>query len=253
MSSMAILGLIVLSMLIVLILNSSSLVSPVLPIQGGTQSGAPGPDGTLVVQLLSNQNERDRLSNPTDKLSAIGDKAMIVSQATNSSNPFSQVLVTDAGGAVSQSMSPGPYVVSLMDEALDINIPVQISPGNTTKLMVTIYGAAYPLIYSEESGVRPAAGSPQSNMYVELRSPTPVANVSEPVILKVYGTAPGAGYLVNATVVSRQQPTQGTQWLELGAAVMVDPVNATSIILTTWTYSSFIEVRPTGSVAPANV
>jgi hypothetical protein len=178
----------------------------------------------------------------------VRDKSMLVNQATNSSNPFSQVLVTDSRGGVSQPLAPGPYVVNLKDEALDISIPVRIFSGNETTLVVDIYGTAYPLAYSEESGARPSAGGgPQSDMHVELRTSIQAANVTEPVILEVHGTAPGTGYLVNATVLSLQSPTQGAQWLELGAEGTVDPVNATAIVLTTWTFSAFVTVTPTGS------
>jgi hypothetical protein len=247
-SSLAILGLIVFSGIIVLVINASYLAGPALPFQA---SPNPGPTGTLTVELHSNQNESDRLSSPAAyPLFPVGDKAINVTQTTNASSSVgqialvSQTLVTDLNGIASQQLSPGRYVVSLRDQTLDIIIPVQVSAGNQTNLSVTIHGAAYPLVYSE-SGI-PATAGAQTNMFVELSSSTPVANVSEPVILKVNGTVPGAGYFVDATVVSHQPPTQGTQWLELGAAETVDPVNATSIVLTTWTYSSSVAVRPGG-------
>jgi hypothetical protein len=244
-SSMAILGLIVVSTLIVLVLNSSILANPMLPVQSGTPNASPRP-GTLTVRLLSNQNQSNRFtsSSPIPKQFPVRDKSMLVYNATNSSNPFSQVLVTDSHGRVSQQLSPGPYVVNLKDETLDINITVMISAGNETSLVVTIYGTAHPLAFSEESGVSPTAGSARSNMYVELGASAPVANVTEPVVLEVHGTAPGSGYLVNATVISSQPPAQGTQWLELGAAETIDLVNATSIVLTTWTYSGYSTVHP---------
>jgi hypothetical protein len=251
-SALAILGLIVFSGIIVLVINASYLAGPALPFQS---SPNPGPTGTLNVQLHSNQNESDRFSNPAAyPLFPVGDKAMNVTQTTNSTSSSgqfalsSQTLVTDPNGIASQQLSPGRYVVSLKDQTLEIIIPVQISAGNNTDLSVTIHGAAYPLVYSE-SGV-PATTGTQTNMFVELSSSTPVANVSEPVILKVNGTVPGTGYLVDATVVSHQPPTQGTQWLELGAAETVDPVNATSIVLTTWTYSSSVTVQQGGPGIP---
>jgi hypothetical protein len=243
-SSMAILGFIAFSTLIVLILNSASLANPALPFQSGSPNGNAGPTGDLVLQLLSNQDERDRLSNPSTQLFAIGEKAMLVSQGTNSSSAFGQVMVTNTAGLARQELPPGRYVVNLRDESLNINIPVQVSAGNETTLKVVVLGAAYQLVYSEESGVHPVAGTAQSNVYVQLKSSTSVANVSQTVILKVRGAGQGAGYLVNATVVSRQPPTGGFQWLELGAVGAVNPVNATSMVLTTWTYSSSITVRP---------
>lgn len=253
MVSMAVLGLIVVSTLIVLVLNSSILVNPTLPLQGGNRNG-PSPTGMLTVRLLSNQDQSDRFVNPgaSTRMFPIGDKSIVVSQSTNSSNPFSQVLVTDSRGNVSQALAPGLYLVSFRDEALGLNIPVEVFAGNETALSVNIYGRAHPLAYSEESGIRPSAGSAQSDMYVELLASVPVANVSEPVVLEVHGAAPGSGYLVNATVISSQPPTQGSEWLELGVAGAVNPVNATSIILTTWTSSAFVTVRPIGPLAVAN-
>jgi hypothetical protein len=243
-SFIAIFGLIALSILIVLILDSSSLASPTLPFNGNTPNKNPGPTGILVVQLASNQNQSNSFPNPLNMALPVEHKEMTVSEVTNSSSQYSVVLRTDYRGYASQQLSPGPYVVNLQDESLNVNIPVKISVGNETDLVIKISGSAYPLVYSEESGVSPTAKGPQSNMYVELLAGTPVASVNERVILKVQGENSGTTYPVNATVLSSQPPIQGTQWLELGTATAVDPVNATSIVLTTWTYSSFIMVGP---------
>lgn len=249
-SSLSILGLILISILMVIVLNSSSLVNPTLPLQNGAPNGSPGPTGVLVVHLFTNQNESDRLSNPANSSFALGEKAMTVRDVANSSNPV--LLVTDTRGGVLQDMAPGRYVLRLQDQTLNIKIPVQISVGNQTKVVVHIYGAAYPLVYSEESGILPTVGSARSNMFVELRSSTSVANASEPVLIKVRGAESGNGYLVNATVIARQPPTQGTQWLLLGTVTPIDPVNATSIFLTTWTYSDFITTGPIPLVISAD-
>jgi hypothetical protein len=252
--SLSLLGLIIFSMLIVIVLDSSSLATPALPFRGGPPSGNPGPTGTLAVRLLSNQNQSEMFANPSPSPAPIGrpfpvaGRSMKVSQAANSSNPFSAVLVTDSRGYASLELAPGQYAVSLSDESLDVIIPVEVTAGNQTTLTVDIRGTAYPLIFSEESGVRPAAGGLKSDVYAEVRASTAVANVSEPVILEVHGTAPGSGYRVNATVISRHLGALGTEWLELGAAGSVDPVNATSIVLTTWTYSAFMTVQSTGSL-----
>ncbi len=243
-SALAILGLVLTSSLMVLILDSGSLANPTLPFENGNANANPGPTGTLVVQLLTNQNESDKLSNPANTLFHLGEKAMTVTPEDNSSNP--QVLITDVSGGVLEQLLPGHYVVRLVDETLSIKIPVQVFVGKETKLKVNIYGSAYPLAYSEESAVLPVVGKAQSNMFVQVRSSAPVANLSERVLLKVRGGAPGVGYLANATVLAQQPPAQGTQWLELGTGSTIDPLNATSIVLTTWTYSSFITVSPIG-------
>ena len=250
-SALAILGLILVSILMVLVLNSGSLVNPTLPFSNSSPNNNPGPTGALVVQLRSNQNESDRLSNPTGTLIPLGEKPMVVMSAGNSSTKYVQALITNTSGDVLQELAPGSYIVRIIDQTLVIKIPVQISIGNETKVVVDIRGKAYPLIYSEESGnVIPIAGKAQANMFVELQSSAPVANVSEAVLLKVRGSAPGVGYLANATVLEQQPPTQGNEWLELGASTTINPVNATAIVLTTWSYSDSVTVFAEG---PAGV
>jgi hypothetical protein len=249
-SSVAVLGLIGTSVLLVLFLNSSSLANPTLPFQNRSPKQVPGPTGTLVVQVHTNQNQTDLLSSPTNKSFALGEKGMTVTAADNSSSP--QLLITDTQGGALQELAPGRYVVRLADQTLSIKIPVQIFVGNETKVKVTISWTAYPIVYSEESGVLPAAGKVRSNMFVEIQSSAPVANVDDKVLLKVRGGAPGVGYLANATVLAQQPPTQGNEWLELGASATINPVNATSIVLTTSTYSSSITVRPIGTYVSAD-
>jgi hypothetical protein len=244
------LGLIGTSILLVLFLNSSSLANPTLPFQNSAPKQVPGPTGTLVVQVHTNQNQSDLLSSPTSQFFPWGEKGMTVTAADNSSAP--QLLITDTQGGALQELAPGHYFVRLADQTLSIKIPVQIFVGNETKVKLTISGTAYPIVYSEESGVIPAAGKLQSNMFVELRSSAPVANVNDQVLLKVRGGAPGVGYLANATVLAQQPPTQGNEWLELGASTTINPVNATSIVLTTWTYSSSITVQPIGTYVSAD-
>jgi hypothetical protein len=247
-SSLAILGLIVASLFIVLTIDSSSLANPVLQFPPGFPIGGRGPMGTLGVRLLSNQNQSERFANPSPPSRGwpfpVAHKVVIVTQAGHSSaGLFSEVLETDSGGFTSTLLSPGRYLVSLRDETLDISIPVEIQNANQTTVFVNMSAAAYPLVYSEESGVLSTAGGGQSNVYAELSTSAPVADVSEPVILEVHGTAPGSGYLVNATVLSRQPPTQGAEWLGLGAAGTIDPVNATSLVLTTWTYLAVTKMQ----------
>lgn len=245
-SGVAILGLVVFSMLIVLILNSATLVNPTIPIQGGTHDVTPGPTGMLTVTLASNQDQSNKFTSNSaiPRLYPIRDKTITVLQTGNSSGGFNQMLVTDAQGSVSEQLSPGTYSVNLKDEALDVNIPVRVTPGNETTLQVTVDGAQYPLIYSEESGVLPMAGGVQSDMHAWLFATLPIAKVGDGVILEVHAASQRSGYLLNATVISLQPPVSGAEWLELGVAGPVDPVNATFIVLTTWTYSGSVSVHP---------
>ena len=243
-SALAILGLIFTSVLMVLVLNASSLANPTLPFQNNSPNPVPGPTGTLVVQVHTNQNETDMLSNPTNRSFALGQKGVYVTVADNSSNP--QTMITDTKGGSLQELAPGRYVVRLSDQILSIRVPVQIFAGNETKVKLTINVTAYPVVYSEESGVVPTVGKVRSDMFVELQSSASVASVNDQVLLKVRGGAPGVGYLANATVLAQQPPTQGAEWLELGASTAINPVNATSISLTTWTYSSVVTIEPIG-------
>jgi len=239
-SVLSLLGLILVSIFMVLVLNSGALANPTLPFQNGNPSSGAGPTGTLVVQLSTNQNETDRLANPANHLLPLGEKAMTVTPADNSSSP--QVLITDTRGGVLQEMPAGRYILRLVDETLDIMIPVQVSVGNLTKLKVTILETAYPVAYSEESGILLTGGKPQSNMFVQLAANAPVAGLNDQVLLKVHLGGPGVGYLSNATVLAAQPPDGGSQWLQLGSEAAINPVSATSIVLTTWAYSSSVSV-----------
>jgi hypothetical protein len=182
-STLAVLGLILVSIIMVLVLNSGSLVNPALPFQNSAPNNNPGPTGTLVVQLRSNQNESERLSDPMSTTIPLGEKPMVVMSAGNSSTQYVQAMITDTKGNVLQELAPGDYVVRILDQTLVIRIPVTIGIGNETLVKVTILGKAYPLAYSEESGIVPIAGKAQSNMFVEISASAPVANVSEPVLL----------------------------------------------------------------------
>src|SRR4029077_20013216 len=95
-SALAILGLILTSILLVLFLNASSLANPTLPFQNNSPTPVPGPTGTLVVQVHTNQNETDILSNPTNRSFALGQKGLKVTLADNSSNPH--LMITDTKG-----------------------------------------------------------------------------------------------------------------------------------------------------------
>ena len=245
-SALAVLGLILISTFMVVLLNSTLLVETVPQRSNGNTNSSSGAEGGLLVQLFTNENESNVLGSPTSQVVPLGNKTMVVTQDINSSKAISNVLVTDFRGVVVTGEPPGPYLVKINDRTLNISIPIVITVGNVTNLEVTIYGAAFPLVYSEESGALTAEGV-QSSMYVEVQTFTPVANVSEPVILDVNGAAPGTGHQVNATVVAGQPPAQGTQWLELGTAGTVDTVDASSIVLTTWSYTSNIVILPIGS------
>lgn len=239
-SALAVLGLVAVSVLLVLIVNTASVVNPSLPVSGGNPSRSPTSGGILFVQVISNQNQTDKISDPLDRWYALGGLSVTVSQENGSGAVQEYVMTTDRDGQALQYIPGGSYVVQIQDETVDAQIPVQVSVGNETKLEVSFNGAEYPLLYSEDTGLVPTAGGPQSSMYVEVGSAATVAIANEPVVLRVAEGGRGAEYSVNATVVSQEPPSGGTQWLVLGTGVPVDPAGATSISLLTWTYSTFI-------------
>ena len=234
---MAIMALVLISLLMILVVDASSLASPTIPLGGSSSNGKPGLTGALVVCLFSNVNETNPLALPgTGPLLGISQKAMRVTQA-NVSAPTSIALFTTTRGGVEQNMAPGSYVISLQDESLSIRIPIQIQQENVTTVEVRVHGSAFSVQYSEQSGVLLTPGGVQSGVYVQLNSSTPVASTGEPVIVKVLGQTQSSGQTLNATVVSQEPPSQGTQWLQLGTAARLNPVDATSIYMTTWSDS----------------
>jgi hypothetical protein len=248
-STMAVLGLIIISVLMVLVLNSSSLVNPVSPPTGPPPNSPGGPTGTLVLYLVSNTNESNPISNPTDGQIPISGLAAIVSLVTNSSStPLTQpqLMTTAKDGIATRPFPPGSYLIRFPIEALNVQVPVHVSAGNQTVVNIAVFGTAYQLLYSEESNVVPTNVGVRMSMYAEVGASSSVANDSEQVILKMHeGTGVG-GYLLNATVVSQQPPAAGKEWLEMGASSALNPVNVTSIYLTTWRYISLVTVGPEG-------
>jgi hypothetical protein len=275
-SVLAILGLITFSVVMVLLLNASSLVNPILPAQNSNTDNSQGPTGTLMVQLYSNMNQSELTSSPGRGYFEfpIVSKTVTVIQATGSNNSgtsttttattgsssddanvhFSENFTTNSQGFFLQThMAPGSYVVNIGDESLDLNLPVEVVAGNQTTLTVYFSGQKYPLAYSEESQARPTASGPQSDIFVALDSAVPVASVNESVRLEVIDPSlASGGYQVNATVLAaRESSSQATQWLDLGATGAIDPLQATSIAMTTWTYTSQVTVQSGNSFGGA--
>jgi len=244
-SAAAVLGLIVVSTIMAILFNTSLSIVEIphqVTVSGGQGTSA---TGVLLVQLVTNENETGAFSEPTNYLSPIASKSFNVTLEGNTSTPFSQVLVTDAARGVAFSvLPPGLYDIKVAERTVVTKIPVSVTAGNTTDVTVTFSEAAYPLAYSEEYGATLTPTGIQSNIFAELQSGTPVANVSEPVILDVHAGFPLKESLVNATVVGGKPPAEGTEWLELQTAGTVDTVNATSVFLTTWSYSSEALVTP---------
>lgn len=246
-SAVAILGLILVSSVMAFFLNTVSLLT-VFPKRGTSQGSIvyqnSGQYGELMVQLLSNGNGSNPYQSPLSLPYPVTNQTVVVQQNVNSSTPFSEGLVTVYPGTATTDLNPGSYFVKVNYQTLKVSIPVLITDGNATDLTVTFNETAYPLVYSEESGLALSVAGVRESMYVELDTTSPAARVSQPVILNVDYSA-DSGYRVNATVIAGKPPSQGTQWLELETGQgWGDTVDATSLVLTTWSYSSSTSFYP---------
>jgi len=193
-SSLAILGLIGTSIL--LVFSSTRLRSRTRRCRSRTNSPTPvpGPTGTLVVQVHTNQNEttgsRIRRTGPSP-----WGRRVYVTVADNSSNP--QIMITDTKGGSLQELASGRYVVRMSDQTLSIRSRSRYSPG-TRRSQADHQRDGLP-VSTARVGVFPAVGKVRSDMFVELQSSTSVASVNDLVLLQVREGAPGVGYLANAT------------------------------------------------------
>lgn len=239
---LAILGLVVLSVLVIDVFDTSYLFNPTGPKRASPPPAAPSsgprPNGTLIVMVTSNQNVTDPLAPPTDFVSDASGVPVLVFLPDSAAPAYEWD--TNAQGLTGciQCLAVGPYVLGIQYDGLNMTIPVGVIADNQTLVRVNITGSVYPLIYSRESGVLVTSTAAQYTMFAQVTSSGPVANVSQPVSLTVSEGAPkAAGYSVNATVISLGAPTAGTQWLQLGTPSPVDVQGATSITMTAWTSS----------------
>jgi hypothetical protein len=248
-SAAAVVALVVVASLSLALIDSHALSDP-LQRDLIRPAAAPLPKpGTLRVQMWSNQDFSRVVAEPLATpmpvprwpLTLTTINSSVISEA-----PIS--LSTGADGVALATLLPGDYVLRAPYNTLNIEIPVRIFGGNTTSVELNVTEGAYQLLYSEAADV-----GAQPSVYVELRSSTPVANVSEPITLQVRNTGPGNGYEVYATVVSEQLPAQGTQWLELEPRVPVDLSDAAAVLFATWAYATSIAVGPTSQSAPLGV
>jgi len=261
-SAAAILGLIVLSVLMINVFDTSDLVNPAAPRSANTAPGPPSTgrplNGTLVVLVTSNQNTTNMFAPPSNT-SAVAEGVPVVATYAAANLPFQAEYqwTTNARGLTGciACLPVGLYVLSIQYDGLNMTIPAYVFANNQTLVRVSITGKMYNLVYSQESGVLVTPISAEYTTFAQVRSSAPIANASQPVFLTVLQGASGvAGYPVNATVISEEAPTAGTQWLQLGTPSPVDPVNATSISLTAWTSSTATTVGPVtysvGSLRP---
>lgn len=235
-----IIALFVVASLSVVVIDSHSLSDPLQRDLVRPGSAPLPPTGTLVIEMVSNQNFSSTVSEPLRTPVPVPKwpiAVLTINSSIISVEPIS--LSTDPEGVAVGTLLPGDYVVEAPYNTLNIEVPVVILSGNTTTVRLDFSEHAYPLLYSEASD---AGGQP--SLYVELRSSASVANVSEPVTIGMQHAGP-AGNEVYVTVVSERLPAQGTQWLDLGSAAEVDLAGAGAVILSTWSYSSTVSVEST--------
>ena len=188
-SAAAVVALIVVASLSVAVIDSHAIADP-LQRDLVRPADAPLPKaGALSVRMLSNQNFTSVVSEPLGTPVPVPKWPMTVT--TINSSVISETplpLSTDADGVAVVSLLPGDYVLRAPYNTLSIAIPFRIFGGNTTSVQLNVTEGAYSLLYSEAADV---GGQP--SVYVELRSSTPVANVSEPVTLDVRNGGSGSG------------------------------------------------------------
>jgi hypothetical protein len=241
----AVIALIAVASLSVVIINSSDLTDPVQrEILRPVDSPLPKP-GTLSVHIFSNQDFSSVVSDPLNVSLPLSNWPVAV--ATINSSIISVMplpLATDANGTATVSLLPGSYLLLAPYNTLNIQIFVRIYTGNTTSVQLNIFESAYPLLYSEadDAGAQPI-------VYVEVRSPTPVADAGNPITLGVKGEGPGGGHQLEAVIISQSPPAQGTEWLKLEPVGGFNLANSTTVILSTWRYTSSVTVGPTGANA----
>jgi hypothetical protein len=241
-SAVAVVALIVVASLSVALIDSHSIADP-LQRNYIRPADAPLPKpGILFVQMFSNQDFRSIAAEPLNTSIPLRQWPMTLTTINSSVISVTPLrLSTDSDGVAHVPLLPGLYVLRAPYNTLNIEIPVHISSGNTTSVQLNVSEGAYSLLFSEAADV-----GAEPSVFVELRSSTPVANVSQPVTLQVQSEGPRSAYRVVATVVSEWPPAQGTEWLELAPVGTLDLASATSVILATWTYSSMVTVGPTG-------
>ena len=242
-------GLIILSVLVIDIFDTSNLLNPAAPKSSEPGRKVPTPqtllNGSLVISVVSNQNTTDASAPPAYNFTdAAGVPVLVAVGATTIPTDHWTTNAQGLTGCI-KCLEAGPYAVTILYDGLNMTIPVSVFSGNQTLVMVNITGSVYPLVYSKESGVLVTPSAAQYTMFAQVTSSVPVASVGQPVILTLSGVAPnGVGYSVNATVVSLGAPTTGTQWLQLGIPSPLDLAGTPNVSMTAWTSSSVTTTGP---------
>ncbi len=201
--------------------------------------------GTLLLNMLSNQNFSSIVSAPY--ASAVPVQRWPIGIVTVNTSVMSVAPIamsTDSEGAAIVSLLPGLYLLEAPYNTLSIRIPFTIYSGNATSVVLTVSERAYPMLYSEAEDVGGVTSA-----YVEVRSPSSVAGAGELATVGALEVVSGTSqeFQARASVLSEQAPALGTQWLRLEFAGTFDMTAATSVVLATWSYASTISVAPTAT------
>jgi hypothetical protein len=226
------------SLLVVLVLNSTE---PAVPVPERTiRNGGPN-DALLVVLLVTNQNLLDPFSDPSNSsVFPIQDEPIAILNQTNPGLTV-RTVVTNFYGAANSTLPPGRYLVRFDEQTLHPSIPVQLTNGSATILGILVNGTLSPASFAEFSGSGSAGPAGPNPTFLLLHSSVRVANVSDPMIVKVRG--PGTALqITNATVVGEQVTPQGL-WLQMRTPPAVN-LTASSVDLTVYTYSYKVSVEP---------
>ncbi len=241
-STLVLLGLVLTSGVLVLILDSSALVSPMLPIRGSGGNPNQGPTGILVVTLYTDLNVTNPFADPRPGASnPIGEQSLGVYRASNTST-LVVPLFTSVNGIAVARLSPDDYVVKMARDSQNIAIPVRVNADNVTRLTVRVVATSYPVSYAEVSAASPTALSYHETLYVQIHAPSTAAKFNDTVLVKLRGGA--TGQIANATVTGVQQAGDNV-WLVLDSAYSINPVSATEMTVTTYTYSYTTNYEPT--------
>jgi len=246
-SSLTVTALVLASFLVVLVVNSSSLVSPPLA-AGGNGSGPGTPQGGILRVTLQTNQKGDWFATPGPFTYWVSQKPVVVADITNLASA-AVVLFTNSTGSAETRLSAGSYLVRIDEWTLHLAYPVKVTNGEETRLSVTVTGTQYHVNYSEISatGSSPLAG--QNVVFLQVRSSHPVANVNDTVVLKVMGGAtPGA--IANATVIESRQ-SGNISWLQLVTPDKFDAAGASSMAVVVYRASSpFPNTSPMRDLPP---
>jgi len=232
--------LIICSLLVVLVLNSTEQVAPLDQRTVKNDSGKA--DGLLVVLLYTNQDPSNPVSDPsTSLLFPVSGKSISVLNQTNPNRPPIR-LVTNLFGIANYTLPPGPYIVKFDVETLHPAIPVQVTKENATILGVQVQGRLANATFSEFSDPGPAGAAGHATTFILIPSAAHVADLNDKLVVKVRGPGTEVQF-VNASVVGERSSSDGL-WLQMQMPRALDLPGSSGVSLTVYGYAYKLTVEP---------